>query len=101
LFVGCFTAHQHLAQIGPTLSGDKQYIRRGIATSRLLRQAGLGRGSILPTLYSLLMFKLFQVTLKRFVTAIEIIQQLLEDRSTTLQPPTRHILLPNCLRDER
>jgi hypothetical protein len=49
LFVACFTAHQHLGHIGPTLRIDKEYIRRGIATSRLLRQAGLGRGSILPT----------------------------------------------------
>jgi hypothetical protein len=49
LFVGCFTAHQHLGHIGPTLGGDKEYIRRGMAISRLLRQAGLGRGSILPT----------------------------------------------------
>jgi hypothetical protein len=30
LFVGCFTAHQHLGHIGPTLGGDKEYIRRGI-----------------------------------------------------------------------
>jgi hypothetical protein len=45
LFVGCFTAHQHLGHIGPTLGGDKEYIR--IAISRLLRQLGLGR--ILPT----------------------------------------------------
>jgi hypothetical protein len=48
LFVGCFTAHQHLGHIGPTLGGDKEYIGRGMAISRLLRQAGLGRGSILP-----------------------------------------------------
>jgi hypothetical protein len=49
LLLACFTAHQHLFHIGPTLSVDKEYIRRGIAISRLLRQAGLGRGSILPT----------------------------------------------------
>jgi hypothetical protein len=35
LFVGCFTAHQHLGHIGPALGGDKEYIRRGIAISRL------------------------------------------------------------------
>jgi hypothetical protein len=49
LFVACFTAHQHLGHIGPTLVVDKKYIRREIAISRLLRHAGLGRGSILPT----------------------------------------------------
>jgi hypothetical protein len=43
-------AHQHLGHIGPTLCGDKEYIRRGIVISRLLQQAGLGRRSILPTL---------------------------------------------------
>jgi hypothetical protein len=48
LFVGCFTAHQPLGHIGPTLSGDKEYIRREMANSRLLRLAGLGRGSIQP-----------------------------------------------------
>jgi hypothetical protein len=48
LFVCCFTAHQHLGHIGPTICGDNKYIRRGIAIIRHLRQAGLGRGSILP-----------------------------------------------------
>jgi hypothetical protein len=49
VFVGCFSAHQHLGHIGPTLGDDKEYIRWGLAISRLLRQAGLGRDGNLST----------------------------------------------------
>jgi hypothetical protein len=40
-------AHQHLGHIGPTLGGGRSTLVVA-AISRLLQQAGLDRGSILP-----------------------------------------------------